>query len=86
MKSKITIEVFNERYESIKQLLEEAGLGIPDVIQELPIKLALYGFVIKPTLDFKDTMPPICKMAFIPEVDGVNAAWYYVIPAEDYKP
>lgn len=86
MKSKISIEVFNERYRSVQQFLDEAEMGVPETIRELPIKLALYGFVIKPTLDFKDTMPPICKMVFIPEVDGVNAAWYYVIPAEDFKP
>lgn len=86
VKSKISIDVFNERYKLIVAFIEQAEIRNIAVIRELPIILSIHGFVLRPTLDFKDTMPPICKMVFIPEVDGVNAAWYYVIPAEDYEP
>ena len=82
----ININKFNERYKLIEPFIEKAEMGVPSIVRELPITLSIHGFVMKPTLDFKDTMPPLCKMFYIPEVDGVIAAWYYLILAEDYKP
>ena len=86
MRSKISIDVFNERYKLVEPFIEKAEMGDVSVVRDLPITLSIHGFVMKPTLDFRDEMPAICKMFFIPEVDGVIAAWYYLIPAEDSQP
>lgn len=80
----ITIEQYNERYKKVEFHVGNAEAGHPASVRELPIILALNGLIMKPALDFKnEKMPGICRMFFIPEVDGVIAAWYYLLAAEE---